>query len=378
MKKNFDKRIADLRKGLEDKKTDCLLVFKDENIFYLTGFYTKDSGSILIVTDTELILLVHFINTENAIKSAQIPGINIVQFLSEKIKKLSEILCDKCVKNISVEGNNVSHELFINITGTMSKKGIKVKNHPGIVERLRVIKDEDEISLIRKSCSISLKAYKSISEMNYEEITSFSEKGLAFNIESRMLDMGSDDRSFDFVVAGNSSASLPHYEPTRKRIKGGLLLLDIGCRFNNYCSDLTRTFFIDHDIGRFKNNRMINKLIKVYDIVLQAQAETIKECRPGLTCRELDLVSRQYIEQAGYGKQYGHSVGHGVGLEIHELPAVSYSDNTVLEEGMVITIEPGIYLEGRGGVRIEDIVVVRKNNCENLYGDSKKVKIIMQ
>jgi Xaa-Pro aminopeptidase len=97
-----------------------------------------------------------------------------------------------------------------------------------------------------------------------------------------------------------------------------------------------------------------------------------------LTCRELDLISRQYIEQTGYGKQYGHGVGHGVGLELHERPAVSYSDNTILEEGMVITIEPGIYLEGRGGVRIEDVVVVRKNNCENFYSDSKTVRIIQK
>jgi Xaa-Pro aminopeptidase len=210
-----------------------------------------------------------------------------------------------------------------------------------------------------------------------DEISSFTEKSLAYNIEGNMINMGAEGRSFDLVVAGNSSASLPHYAPSSKRIKEGLLLLDIGCRINNYCSDLTRTFFIDLGKGSFKNNRAIGKLMQIYDIVLQAQDNALKACKAGLTCSELDLISRQHIEDAGYGKQYMHGLGHGLGLEIHERPTVSFADNTILEEGMVITIEPAIYIEGLGGVRIEDVVVVRKDNCENLYGDTKSIKIIV-
>ena len=186
---------------------------------------------------------------------------------------------------------------------------------------------------------------------------------------------GASGRCFDFVIANNEASSLPHYNSSRKIISEGILLFDVGCKYEYYCSDFTRTIFLGKPKSS-KNPDKTEKLKQIYDIVLQAQTRALKACRAGISCKELDHISRKYIEEKGYGKFFGHGLGHGVGLEIHELPTVSYIADTILKEDMVITIEPGIYLEGIGGVRIEDIVVVRDGGCENFYSDSKSLTVL--
>jgi Xaa-Pro aminopeptidase len=160
-----------------------------------------------------------------------------------------------------------------------------------------------------------------------------------------------------------------------KIINGSILLFDIGCKYEHYCSDFTRTIFLDEQKGS-KNINKTEKLKQIYDIVLQAQLRALKACRAGITCKELDHISREYIEEKGYGKFFGHGLGHGIGLAIHELPTVSFIADTILKENMVITIEPGIYLEGIGGVRIEDTVLVKDGGCQNFYSDSKSLMVL--
>jgi Xaa-Pro aminopeptidase len=371
-----EKRLENLRKGLKEIDISSYLVTSDENIFYLTGFYGKDSGSILIITPSRALLMAHFVHARNAEQSVRKSNIEVERFNSGKIKVLSKILEGNKTKKASIEGNNVSYNFYVEIEKELEQKGIKFENRPGIVESMRIKKDSKEILALKKACSITQKAFKAILNMDKEKLLSFTQRGLAFDIEGRMIEHGSEGNSFDLIVAPNSSAALPHYEPSRQKIPRGLLLLDIGCRYNNYCSDMTRTIFISGNDRKNLQTAGISKMMKIYDIVLQAQALALKACRAGITCRELDLVARKFIEDKGFGKQFGHGLGHGTGLQVHELPTVSFSEDRVLQEGMVITIEPGVYLDGIGGVRIEDMVLIKDGGYENMYNDDKSLLII--
>jgi Xaa-Pro aminopeptidase len=371
----FKTRQENLKKKLKENKLRGLIIFKDENILYLTGFYSKDSGSILVIGQKETVLLTHFIYFEQASQAISAKNTRTVQFLGQKFKKLSEILHGMDIKCCGLEGNNISHDNFLKAKIVLKEDGIEIINATGLVESLRIIKDIYEIEAIKKSCAITREVFELILKKSPDNIRKFSEIGLAFEIEANMIKKGASGCSFDLVIANNEASSLPHHTPSRKIIGEGVLLFDMGCKYEHYCSDFTRTIFLAQPKDS-KNQDKIEKLKRIYDIVLQAQIRAVKACRAGISCKELDHISRKYIEQKGYGKFYGHGLGHGVGLEIHELPAVSYIDDTILKEDMVITIEPGIYLEGIGGVRIEDVVVVRGGGCENCYGDSKSLIVL--
>jgi Xaa-Pro aminopeptidase len=370
MEKYFENRINKLKQELECKKIPGLVILKDANIYYLTGFYGKDSGSILVFAGNEIYLLVHYIYFEAAKKSVLPKKVKIIKYYQEKYKKLFEIISGYNTKNFAVEGDNISFADFSALKVLLAKAGKKLASKPGIVENLRIIKDEIELANIQKACSISDKVFNHVIALNSFQIKSFSEVGLAFEMEKKSMALGSSDKSFNYVIANKSSSSLPHYEAENKNIKNGILLMDFGCIYNHYCSDITRTALI----GNFKNS---NKIHQIYDIVLQAQSKAIQSCMAGVSTAEIDGIARKYIESRGFGDNFGHGVGHGVGLEIHENPRVSYIDETILQENMVITIEPGIYIENFGGVRIEDMVVIKKNYCQNLYKSSKLYTVIM-
>ncbi|MBM3707645.1 MAG: aminopeptidase P family protein [Actinobacteria bacterium] len=388
MEEYLSKRIQKLRKKLDEINIKNYLIFKDENIFYLTGFYSKDSGSILVVTDKEIYLLIHFIYYELAKKTSSISSSNIIQYISDRHTYLESIFKYLGYKIIAAEGNNISYENFLKISKTAKKQKKILKNLPGIVEEMRAVKDESEILKIQNCCSITDKIMKNLFEMNISKLKKYTEIELSYFIENEMVKMKSTGSSFEFVVASNENSSLPHHNASHKKIDDGILLIDAGCRFENYCSDITRTVFLGKDgysgkniknkFSPGKNIRIKNniKIKEIYDIVLQAQLKALDACRAGITCRELDSVARKYIKKKGYGKNFGHGLGHGIGLEVHENPKISFSDNSVLGENMVITIEPGIYLEGIGGVRIEDMVIVKKNGCVNLYKSPKIYTII--
>ena len=364
MDKYFRHRTDKLRSCLENKNTQNFIVLKDENIFYLTGFYGKDSDSILLLINNELYLLVNFIYLEQAKKSISSSKIKIVLYTKDKYEKLSEILRNYDVKTVGVEGKNIAYSDFVKLEKILSSQGSKLMSLEDIVENLRAEKDDNEITKIKKACEITDNAYSNILSLKSSDIFKFSEIELMYEIEKWLICFGSDGKSFDIVVASSEYSSIPHHISSRKKIVSGTLLMDFGCKFKNYCSDITRTIFT----GSNKNN---NEIKKIYDIVLQSQLKALEACREGISCSELDAVARNFIKSKGYGKNFGHGLGHGVGIEVHEKPTVSYRSKTILKKNMVITIEPGIYIENLGGVRIEDMVLVKKNCCEVLYKSTK-------
>ncbi len=234
------------------------------------------------------------------------------------------------------------------------------------INRFRMIKSSEEIDLIAKAESIGDEAFNHIINFMEEGMT---EKQVALELEYTMKSLGADGLSFDTIVASGPNSSLPHAVPTDRVIsKGDFVTMDFGCIYRGYCSDMTRTVFMGDEI----NEEQLN----VYTTVLNAQKAALKVIKPGVCCKDVDAVARDIIAQAGYGEYFGHGLGHGVGLYIHEEPRFSRKCEDILEPGMVITVEPGIYLPGKFGVRIEDLVVVTEDGYRNLT-ESPKVLILM-
>jgi len=360
----FTSRIGKLKNFLKEKGVQSYLITGDENIFYLTGFYGKDSGSLLLLTGDSLYLLVHFIYQEQAKKSINIKNIKIVCCRKNKFGKLAEILEGHSFKSLKLNGKNISFADFNRLEKLLLEQSKKLAGIEGVIEKLRVIKDEIEITSIRKACRIADKVYQDIIDPDASEINTYKEIELACRMEELMIKNNSGGKSFDIIVAYDKNSSIPHYIPGKTKIKKGLILMDFGCKFENYCSDMTRTICI-------RSNKICNEFKKIYDIVLEAQLLAIGECREGISCRDLDNAARKLIKSKGYGDNFGHGLGHGVGLEIHEDPVIGSKSKAFLKENMVITIEPGVYIENFGGVRIEDTVLVKKNGCEILSNSSK-------
>lgn len=236
------------------------------------------------------------------------------------------------------------------------------------LDRLRQIKTGREIQEIEKAEHIGDEAFgrivRDLAKMRGSGCY-LTEKQVAARLEFYMRELGAEGTSFDTIAAGGIHSSMPHAIPTdRVLAEGDFLTMDFGCRVNGYCSDMTRTVVI---------GRAGEKQKEVYDIVLRAQLAGISAVRPGVKCCEIDHAARSVIAAAGYGEQFGHALGHSVGLMIHETPCFSKKDETVLEPGMVITVEPGIYMEGDFGVRIEDVVVVTEDGCRNITQSPKRL-----
>jgi Xaa-Pro aminopeptidase len=235
-------------------------------------------------------------------------------------------------------------------------KGIELVPMENVMVNLRKVKDDHEIDLIRKSAAVAEEAFTAIrGEIKAGLTENYLAGLLIFELRSR----GASDSSFPVIVAAGANSSLPHYRPGEALVaRDQPLLIDWGAIYKGYCSDLTRTLMI---------GRVSDKMKKIYKIVLDAQAAAIKFLRPGVTTMQADRVARDVIEKAGYGKQFGHGLGHGIGREIHELPVMRKTGGEEeLRPGMVVTVEPGIYLPGEGGVRIEDDVLITHSGCEVL------------
>ncbi len=344
-------------------------ILKYENIYYLTGFFGKDSNSILVISDKKTILLVNFIYYEDARFSVKGSDIEVVLCEGDRIKKTAELINKSKSKKIAIENSGIDHLSFVKFEEIFKKFGKSLISINGIIESLRSVKDEYELENIRNACRITDLAFKKVFKSSYEKISKFSELSLGIEIERLIIKNGGDGRSFDFVIASGTSSSKPHYSSGHLKTGEDILLMDIGAIYDRYCSDITRTIFL-------KNIPSNSKLRQIYNIVLEAQQMAIEACREGIRCDELDSIARKHIERYGYGEKFGHSLGHGVGLEVHEEPAVTSRNKTVLKENMVVTIEPGIYIPGLGGVRIEDMVIVKKNGCENLYKSKKDFTFI--
>jgi Xaa-Pro aminopeptidase len=277
----------------------------------------------------------------------------VSEFIADTVKSLG-------IKKLGFEEDHMSYGFYTDISSKLRE--VELTSLDGIIERLRQVKDEEEIKLIEKAASIADNAFSEI--IKFIKI-GMTEKEIDLELEFLMRRNGASGLSFPSIVASGKRSSLPHGAASHKKVEyGDFLTLDFGCVYNGYCSDITRTVII---------GKASEKQKEIYDIVLEANLEALKNIRPGITGEELDTIARKVIEKYGYAKYFGHGLGHGVGMLVHELPYVSKKGTSPLQSGMVITDEPGIYISGFGGVRIEDLVLISDSGYRVLSHSSKEL-----
>ncbi len=344
-------RIEKLRSLLESGSLDALLLAGSVNRRYASGF-TGSAGAVMISRENAW-LITDFRYTQQA--SVQCPGFTIVTLKSEE--KLHDWVSEHGCHRIGFEADTWTIDAFEPYKSLSETQWIPIQND---LMKLRVVKEAEEIESVEKAAAIADHGFQHILKFIRPGIT---ENEVALELEFFMRKAGASGLSFDSIVASGERSSMPHGVASDKVLHDGdLLTLDFGCVVDGYCSDMTRTLVV----GKASLEQK-----KIYDIVLQAQLASLEMVKVGVRCSEVDQAGRSIIDAAGYGPQFGHGTGHGVGLEIHEYPRVAASSETPLSAGMIITIEPGIYLPGFGGVRIEDLIVVTETGYRLLSSSPK-------
>ncbi|MFH1853772.1 MAG: Xaa-Pro peptidase family protein [Candidatus Omnitrophota bacterium] len=354
---NFPLRQRKLLDVLEAKSLDALIVRKKENISYLTG--ARGEESLLIVSHFGSSIITDARYTEEYSKAARNTSV-VATGIKNPSQRVDGILKKNRAERVGFESDNLTYSEFTALK--KSTGNIRLVPVKGIVESLRKVKDSYEIECIRNACRYGCCA------MNYglRNLSRFStETFVKQKIEAYLLKKGIEPAGFEIIVASGVNSSMPHAVATDKKIKKGkIVVIDLGARDCGYNSDLTRTVFL----GRIKR-----KYSRVYNVVFDAQKKAIDSIKPGVKASFIDAISRTYIKDKGFGRHFVHSLGHGIGLEIHEEPLLSGKSSAVLEQGMTVTVEPGIYIPRWGGIRIEDVVLVTKNGCEVLTGGCGKI-----
>lgn len=343
-------RVSRLRRLMPEFGVDACLVSSPENVRYLSGF-TGTSG-VLLITAQEGLLVTDFRYVEQAALEA--PLFEVAKVESTWINTLQELLLGRPVRRLAFEGSHLTYYLYRLLSETLD--GVRLEDARAVFGSLRAVKDEGEIELIRKGVLLVDQAFAHLLTIMGPGI---SEREIALELEFYLRRRGGERMAFETILASGARAALPHGTASGKMLeRGDLVVCDCGVMWRGYASDFTRTVVVDAAPDDWQ--------IEIYQVVLEAQLAGIAAVKPGVPAAEVDAAARRVIEQAGYGAYFGHSTGHGVGLNVHEAPHVSAASKELLEAGMVITIEPGIYLPGRGGVRIEDVAVVRDYGAEVL------------
>ena len=338
-------RLNKLRQKLADNEVDAFFISQPENRYYLSGF--DGSDGFLLITPQNTILATDFRYIEQARRQA--PDYKIFQITHNIVDWFPRLVVELNLKRLGFEAGHITFARYRQLTDALNKakSQLKLVSVDGLVESLRAIKEPEEIELITKASAISDSAFEYIEDIIH---IGMSEKEVAWEIEKFMREQGSQSIPFDSIVASGPNSALPHAQPSEHAIHSGEpIVIDIGARIGSYGSDLSRTICVGSHDDTFN---------KVYDTVLRAQLAAIATIKEGMTGEEADNLAREVIKQAGHGEAFGHSLGHGVGLAPHERPRLGPNSKEQLVNGMVFTIEPGIYLTGWGGVRIEDTVVM--------------------
>lgn len=341
-----------------NSKIDAYVFIGESNRFYLTGLET--SFGAVILTRDEGVFVTDFRYETEARETVTDMDIVITSY-SDFYSKIASVLTKLGAKTVGYE-QSMSVGEYNNLKAAL--KEFKLKPADEYIEKMRAVKTEREIELITSAQRIAEAALKkAISRAK----AGMSERELMAEINYEMVIGGADKYSFETITAFGANTAKPHHHPTDKKLeKDELILVDMGAKLNGYCSDMTRTFCLG-DPGE--------QLIKVFDIVKEAQEYAIKYIKAGMTCHDADALAREYIIANDYGDMFGHGFGHGVGIDIHEAPRVGAGSETVLLPNMVITAEPGIYIPGLGGVRIEDMLVVKEDGVEDITMYDKKLNI---
>ncbi len=351
----ISKRLEGVRQIISANKMDAMLINSAENRFYLSGF-TGTSGYLLISID-QAFLITDFRYTQQA--EAEAEKYEIVRY-SDTIQQTTAEIAEKAGwGKIGFEAKKMHWNEYKNLHDSLAAELLPVTEE---IEKLRSVKDKNELIKIRRGV---LKTDLAFQWILSNIRPGMPEKMLSRELEIFMLQQGADGTSFDYIVASGFRGALPHGVASDKIMQeGDLVTIDFGAVFEGYATDMTRTVALGNP-G--------DSMLEIYEVVRKAQAEAAASIRPGMTGREVDMVARDIISAAGYGDYFGHGLGHGVGLETHESPLLNAKSEAVLEPGMVVTVEPGIYLPGRGGVRIEDMAVVTETGAELLTSSPREL-----
>ncbi len=335
------------------------------NKIFTTPFLIADSKNISYITGAnfEGFWLICYQKNFLIITSEMIKG-QIKQFFKNRAKiftiktSFSDTLVEICkeykIKELTVDITNISYQLFNLLHKKLKQNKISIVADNLTISKQRIIKNKNEIKNIKKACEIVSKVFETVKK---SVVAGMSELDIHFKIEEEFAKQ-KVVQSFKTIVASGPNAANPHHISSSRKIKANdVILIDMGCIYKGYCSDLTRTFFV---------GKKVKEQQKVWNIVKLAHDEALKNVKENINASYIDLCARNIIKQAGYEKQFIHTTGHGVGLDIHEAPSISTKSTEILKEGMIITIEPGIYLENKFGIRIEDTVLVTKNGYKVL------------
>lgn len=351
-------KLQKIRQALQQADPPALLVTSAHSRRYLTGF--TGTAGVAVITADEAFFITDFRYTEQA--NDQIEGYEIIEQKTTLIEAVAQLVEDKQLTKLGFEQDAMTYAEYDRYANALKAELVPTS---GLVEKIRLIKTEDELTIIKQACKIADDAY--------EHILTFIKPGMtelevSNELEFFMRKQGATSSSFDIIVASGTRSALPHGVATEKVIESGdFVTLDFGAYYNGYVSDVTRTLAVGEPSDKLK---------EIYQVVLDSQLLALEKIKPGMTGKEADAISRDYIASKGYGEAFGHSLGHGIGLEVHEGPGLSSRSDVVLEPGMVITIEPGIYLPGIGGVRIEDDALVTETGVEKLTHTSKELVIL--
>ncbi|WP_313893823.1 Xaa-Pro peptidase family protein [Psychrobacillus sp.] len=351
-------KLEKLRASLKEKNVDALLITNGYSRRYMTGF--TGTAGVAIVSENDAVFITDFRYTEQA--ASEITGYRIVKHTKTLVEEIGQQVAEMGIKTLGFEKDNVTYSEF-----ELYEKAVVAKLVPvsGLVEKIRLIKTEEEINIIKSACRIADQAFEHIITYIKPGLT---ELEVSNELEFFMRKLGATSSSFDTIVASGVRSALPHGVASEKVIENGdFVTLDFGAYFNGYISDMTRTVAVGEPSEQLK---------EIYQVVLDSQLLALEKVKPGMTGKEADAIARDYIASKGYGEAFGHSLGHGIGLEVHEGPGLSFRSDITLEPGMIITIEPGIYLPNIGGVRIEDDAIVTENGLEKLTHSTKELLIL--
>lgn len=350
-------RIQSLIQKFDSLGIEAALVTSKYNRMYLSGF--TGSSCILLISPDCRCLLTDFRYLEQA--KSQSPDFEIIDFTKKGlINTIKDLVQANRIGRIGFENKQMVVSQYEDYVGQITDcQWIALQDQ---IEKIRMIKEPGEIDLIRQASQIGDKAFSHILGVVKQGMT---ERELALELEFTMKRLGASNLSFDTIVVSGKRSSLPHGMPTDKPIaEGDFVTCDFGCVYKNYCSDMTRTFVM---------GKASDKQKQLYDTVLQAQQTALEQIKAGIKGKVGDSYARQVIKQAGYGDYFGHGLGHSLGLEVHENPRFSPLDENLIQAGMIMSVEPGIYIPDFGGVRIEDLVAITPDGVDNLVTSEKQL-----
>lgn len=355
MENNYKKRQKKVFEKIS-AVSDAFFITNLKNIKYLTGF--TGSFAFVLLLDRICFLFVDFRYFQQAKKEAFAEIVLIKNSLMDSVMKF---INEKQIKRLSFEVS-CTYEVFLKLSDNSSLT--MIPQHY-IIEQIRAVKDEEEIKNIKKAVKKAERAFLKIKHLIKKGV---QEKEIAKALENALKDEDCRSLPFPPIVASGPNSSMPHWRCSNRKLQNGdFVVIDWGGEHNGYFSDMTRTFII---------GKASEKKAEIYEIVNKARYKAIKACKAGIAAKDIDAEARNLIKQFGYESKFGHATGHGVGLDIHEFPRINEQSDRIIEKGMVFTVEPGIYIEKFGGVRIEDMVLVKDDAAEVLTSLPRKLEVL--